>query len=49
MYAWLRERGHAADLESLRRDYPSIGWHPLEAWAREQEWGILKPVGSNNR
>lgn len=49
MYAWFRERGHSVDIDGLRRDYPSIGWHTLEAWAREQDWNVLKPPVQNGR
>jgi uncharacterized protein YbjT (DUF2867 family) len=41
MYEWLARAGYAADIEGLRRDYPNLGWHTFEDWAREQDWSVL--------
>jgi uncharacterized protein YbjT (DUF2867 family) len=36
LFAWLERRGHAVDIEALRRRYPKVGWHRYEDWARLQ-------------
>jgi uncharacterized protein YbjT (DUF2867 family) len=38
MYAWLERVGYSADLAMLRRDYPELGLHTFEAWAKAQDW-----------
>jgi hypothetical protein len=38
MYAWFERVGYNVDTAALRRDYPEIGWHTYEAWAKEQDW-----------
>jgi uncharacterized protein YbjT (DUF2867 family) len=41
MFAWFDGTGYAADIESLRRDFPEVKWHTFEAWARQQDWSVL--------
>jgi uncharacterized protein YbjT (DUF2867 family) len=42
MYEWFEKVGYDVDLAALRRDYPEVGWHDYEAWAKTQDWkGIL--------
>jgi len=44
VFAWLRDVEVRADLPALRRNHARVGWHTLEAWARKQDWAILKPT-----
>jgi uncharacterized protein YbjT (DUF2867 family) len=41
MYAWLDQVGYHANISGLRRDYPELGWHTFEDWARTQDWEAL--------
>jgi uncharacterized protein YbjT (DUF2867 family) len=41
MFEWFDGTGYAADIESLRRDFPEVKWHTFEDWARKQDWSIL--------
>jgi uncharacterized protein YbjT (DUF2867 family) len=41
MFAWFDGTGYAADIESLRRDFPEVKWHTFEEWARQQDWSVL--------
>ena len=41
MYEWFETVGYSADIETLRRDYPEVGWHTFEEWARGQDWNVL--------
>lgn len=41
MFEWFDEVGYSADVESLRRDHPGVGWHTFEEWAKEQDWSAL--------
>ena len=34
----LKKNGYSVDTALLRRDYPEVGWHTYEAWAKEQDW-----------
>lgn len=46
MVEWIDGTGYDADIGELRRAYPEIGWHSLETWATEQDWGVLDaPAG----
>lgn len=38
MYEWFERIGYSVDTAALRRDYPEVGWHTYEAWAKEQDW-----------
>ncbi len=40
---WLGATGFSADLGRLRREFPAVGWHSLEAWARAQDWSRAAP------
>jgi uncharacterized protein YbjT (DUF2867 family) len=33
---------HPVDLAALHREYPEVGWHTFEAWAREQDFSALR-------
>jgi|SRR5690349_5937088 uncharacterized protein YbjT (DUF2867 family) len=41
MFEWFDTTGYAADIESLRRDFPGVKWHTFEDWARKQDWNVL--------
>jgi len=37
MFEWFDSTGYAADIQSLRRDFPEVTWHTFEEWARKQD------------
>jgi uncharacterized protein YbjT (DUF2867 family) len=41
MFEWLQTVGYHANISLLRRDYPEVGWHTFEDWARVQDWDLL--------
>jgi uncharacterized protein YbjT (DUF2867 family) len=41
MFEWLRRVGYHANISLLRRDFPEVGWHTFEDWARVQDWDAL--------
>jgi len=41
LFAWLDEYGCVADIASLRREYPQVGWHTFESWANTHDWSVL--------
>lgn len=41
MFQWFDGTGYAADIVSLRRDFPEVKWQTFEEWARQQDWSIL--------
>jgi uncharacterized protein YbjT (DUF2867 family) len=41
MFEWFDSTGYAADIKSLRRDFPEVKWHSFEPWARQQDWSVL--------
>lgn len=41
MFEWFDQVGYSADIAGLKRDYPSVGWHSFEAWAKAQPWETL--------
>ena len=45
MFEWFDRTGYAADIKSLRRDFPEVTWHSFEEWARKQDWSV-EPVGA---
>jgi uncharacterized protein YbjT (DUF2867 family) len=40
MFEWFDSTGYAADIKSLRRDFPEVTWHTFEEWARRQGWSV---------
>ena len=40
MFEWFDHTGYAADIKSLRRDFPEVTWHTFEEWARKQDWSV---------
>jgi uncharacterized protein YbjT (DUF2867 family) len=41
MFKWFDRTGYAADIKSLRRDFPEVTWHTFGEWAGRQDWGVL--------
>ncbi|MFY0572151.1 NmrA/HSCARG family protein [Archangium lansingense] len=41
MFEWLQRVGYHANISLLRRDFPEVGWHTFEDWARAQDWDAL--------
>src|SRR5882724_7059964 len=41
MFEWFDSTGYAADIKSLRRDFPEVTWHTFAEWARKQDWSVL--------
>jgi uncharacterized protein YbjT (DUF2867 family) len=46
MFEWFDRVGYSADVARLRREYPEVGWHTFEQWAKEQSWGVLKQAAA---
>lgn len=41
MYDWFNRVGYSVDTAALRRDFPEVGWHTFEEWARKQDFAAL--------
>ncbi|MEK6706470.1 MAG: NmrA/HSCARG family protein [Bdellovibrionota bacterium] len=41
MFDWLNHVGTDVNIELLRRQFPEVGWHSFESWARGRDWSIL--------
>jgi uncharacterized protein YbjT (DUF2867 family) len=41
MFEWMDRVGYHADILTLRHQYPEVGWHTFEDWARGQDWSAL--------
>jgi uncharacterized protein YbjT (DUF2867 family) len=46
MYEWLDRVGYHTDILTLRHEYPQVGWHTFEEWARNRDWSF---IGSASR
>src|SRR3712207_6050139 len=42
MFEWFDQVGYSADIETLRREHPEVGWHTFEWWAKEQDCSVLE-------
>jgi len=42
MFEYFIKVGYQVDTKGLRRDYPQVGWHTFEEWAKQQDWSFLK-------
>ena len=42
MFEWFDQVGFSADIAALRREYPEVGWHSFEDWAKAQDWRALE-------
>jgi len=40
MFEWFDHTGYAANMKSLRRDFPEVTWHTFEEWASKQDWSV---------
>jgi uncharacterized protein YbjT (DUF2867 family) len=38
MYEWFDRVGYKLDIAALKREFPEVGWHSFESWAKEQDW-----------
>jgi uncharacterized protein YbjT (DUF2867 family) len=38
MFEWFDAVGYSVDRAALRQEFPDLGWHSLEDWARKQDW-----------
>jgi uncharacterized protein YbjT (DUF2867 family) len=47
MFQWVDRSGYAADIKSLRRDFPEVKWHTFGEWARKQDWSVLNQSQSS--
>jgi uncharacterized protein YbjT (DUF2867 family) len=41
MYEYFDRVGYHADILTLRHEFPEVGWHTFEEWARVQDWSFL--------
>jgi uncharacterized protein YbjT (DUF2867 family) len=41
MFEWLDRVGYHADILTLRHEYPELGWHTFEEWARNRDWSFI--------
>jgi uncharacterized protein YbjT (DUF2867 family) len=41
MFEWFDRVGYHADILTLRHEFPEVGWHTFEEWARTQDWSFL--------
>lgn len=48
MFRFLIDVGYQVDIAAVRRAYPEVGWHDLDAWAAGQDWAaLLSPQGAS--
>jgi len=45
-FEWFDRVGYSVDTAVLRRDYPEVGWHTFEQWAKAQSWAVLKQAAA---
>ncbi|MFO0577822.1 MAG: NmrA/HSCARG family protein [Polyangia bacterium] len=48
MYDWFNRVGYSVDTAALRRDYPEVGWHTFEGWAKKQDLAALGVTGKKD-
>jgi uncharacterized protein YbjT (DUF2867 family) len=41
MFEWFDRVGYSVDIPALHREYPYVGWHSFEAWARTSASQVL--------
>ncbi len=46
MFEWFNPVGYRIDIPGLRRQYPEVGWHTFEGWAKAQNWGVLRQAAA---
>lgn len=42
LLAWLAREGFSADIASLRREFPDVGWHSFEAWVHSHRAALTR-------
>jgi hypothetical protein len=42
MYEWFNRVGYDVPIGTLRREFPEVGWHTFEDWAKKQDWSALR-------
>jgi uncharacterized protein YbjT (DUF2867 family) len=42
MFEYFERNQPTVDVAALRNDFPEVGWHTFEAWARKQDWSMLQ-------
>ncbi|MFF0426802.1 NmrA/HSCARG family protein [Streptomyces sp. NPDC004520] len=48
MFSYFTTTGLDVDVTALRREFPEVGWHGFDDWARAQDWtSILAPEPSD--
>ncbi|AJF64926.1 hypothetical protein [Streptomyces vietnamensis] len=48
MFSYFTTTGLDVDVTGLRREFPEVGWHGFDDWARTQDWtSILTPEPSD--
>jgi uncharacterized protein YbjT (DUF2867 family) len=48
MFEWIDRVGYHADILTLRHEFPEVGWHTFEEWARTQDWSFLGVASHTN-
>jgi len=41
MYEWFDRVGYVVDRAALHREFPDVGFHDFESWAKEQDWKAI--------
>ncbi len=41
MFQWFGDVGYSVDIETLRKEFPEVGWVTFETWAERQPWPEL--------
>ena len=41
MYEWFRRVGYTAEVEGLKREFPTVRWETFQDWADRQNWSVL--------
>jgi len=49
MYEWFDTIGYSTDIDSLRAQYPEVGWQGFEEWVSAQDWSALAADGGTTQ
>jgi hypothetical protein len=41
MLEWFNKVGYSSDIQSLRKDYPEVGWLTFDEWLKKQDLSIF--------
>jgi len=44
MFEWFENVGYSTDIDSLREDFPEVGWHDYPSWVKKQDWCVLSTI-----